>query len=153
VALFEGNPIQLVGGVEDAILQNIVQFEIGLNLRVIEIVLRLTNLLGVIVPIVGSDLESTLLSVDHGLDVFCFLSSFAGCGRNDGIHKFESGLGSLGHLIFQFPSGKAGKSEQLRLLCANLRQPRNRVARVIGIAAFSAVPGALEDRLTSATIA
>ena len=69
VPLFEGESIELIGRVEDAVLEHIVELEIGLHLRIVEIVTRFADLLGVEVPVPGLELEATLLGVDDGLNV------------------------------------------------------------------------------------
>ena len=54
VPLFECDPVQLCGSIENTILQHIVQFEIRLDLIFIEIELRLSHLLRVEIPIPAS---------------------------------------------------------------------------------------------------
>ena len=145
VALFESEAVELVRSVEDAILQHVVELEIGLDLRIVEIVPGFANLLGVEVPVPGLELEAALLGVDHGLDIFRFLAALRSGGGHDRIHKLQRGFGSFGHLVFELPRGKAWEAEQLGLLSTKLRETRDGVARVVGVAAFGAVPGMLED--------
>ncbi len=57
--LGEGQPVEQVGGIEDAVLQHIVDLEIRFDLRLIEIVFRLANLLGVEIPVPWLELESS----------------------------------------------------------------------------------------------
>ena len=72
LALLEGDAVELVGGVEHAVLQHVVQLEVGLDLRFVEIVLGLADLLGVEVPVPRLELEAALLRVDQRLNVFGF---------------------------------------------------------------------------------
>ena len=58
VALLEGDAVELVGGVKHAILQHIVQLEIGLDLRFVQVVLGFADLLGVEVPVPWLQLEA-----------------------------------------------------------------------------------------------
>src|SRR5260370_3322600 len=80
VVLCERNSVELIGRVEDAVLQHVVDFEIGFYLSIIDVVASLANLLSVEVPIVGLDLEATLLNLDDGLDVFSLASGLGSCG-------------------------------------------------------------------------
>ena len=68
-ALLEGDAVELVGGVEHAVLEHVVQLEVGLDLRLVQIVLRLAHLLGIEVPVPGLKLESALLRIDERLNV------------------------------------------------------------------------------------
>ena len=72
VALLESDAVELVGGVEDAVLQDVVEFEVWLDLGFVEVVLRLADLLGVEIPVPGLQLKSAVLCVDDGLDIFAF---------------------------------------------------------------------------------
>ena len=56
-ALGEGQAVKLVGGIEDAVGQHLVELEIGLQLVVIERVALLADLLGIEVPVGRGRLE------------------------------------------------------------------------------------------------
>ena len=152
VALLEGDAVELVGGVEDAVLQHVVQLEVGLDLLLVEIVLRLAHLLGVEVPVPGLELEAALLLVDDGLDVLGFGGGACRRGRHRCVHELQRRLRRLRHLVVELPGGKVGIAEQLGLLRAKLRDLGDGVARVVGIAVLGAVPGVGEDRLARGAI-
>src|SRR6202453_3602611 len=82
--LFEGDAIELIGGVKDAVLQYTVEFEVGLYLRIIDVEAGFADLLGVEVPVIGLNLEATLLGIDDGLDVFRFASGLCSGGGEIG---------------------------------------------------------------------
>ncbi len=63
MAFLEGEAVELVRGVEHAILEHVVQLEIRLDLRFIEVVFGLADLLGVELPIPRLQLERRLLRV------------------------------------------------------------------------------------------
>ena len=56
----EADAVQLVRRVEHAILQDPVQLEVWLHLRLIQVVFRLAHLFGIEVPIPGLQLETAL---------------------------------------------------------------------------------------------
>ena len=56
VALLEGEAVELVRGVEDAVLEHVVQLEVRLDLGLVQIVFRLAHLLGVELPVPGLEL-------------------------------------------------------------------------------------------------
>src|SRR5260370_5754362 len=153
VALFESNSVELIGRVVDAVLQHVVDFEIGFYLSMIDVVASLANLLSVEVPIVGLDLEAPLLNLDDGLDVFSLASGLGSCGGNDGIHELQCGFGFLSHLVLKLPRGETRKAEEFGFLCAELGEMGDGVASVVGVGALGAVPGTVEDGLTRRAIA
>ena len=69
LSLLERDAIELVGGKEHAVLENVVDLEVRLDLRLIERVLRLSHLLRIVLIIPRSQLESALLRVDELLHV------------------------------------------------------------------------------------
>jgi hypothetical protein len=73
LALLEGQPVELVGRVEDALLQDAVELEVGAELRLVEGVLLLADLLGVVGPVPGRELEALLLlrPSARGSMIFC----------------------------------------------------------------------------------
>ena len=56
LALLEGDAVEFGRGEEDAVEQDVVQFEVGLDLRFIEGVARLPHFLGIEVPVPGGEL-------------------------------------------------------------------------------------------------
>jgi hypothetical protein len=69
-ALFESDPVELIGRIEHAVLQDIVQLKVGLDCLFVEVVPGFANLLGIEVPIPGLELETAFLGVDYGLNIF-----------------------------------------------------------------------------------
>ncbi len=111
VALFEGDAVELVGGVEDAVLQDVVELEVGLDLDFVEVVLGLADLLGVEVPVPGLELESRRSGASMtSLDVFGFAVGLGGRGGDERVHELEGGFRGLGHLVFELPGGVGRES-------------------------------------------
>lgn len=79
----EGQAIEPVGGIEDAIFQHAVQLEIGFYLILVEVVFRLADLRGVMVPVPGFQVEMIAALVDLGLDFggFTLLLGRGGAGQ------------------------------------------------------------------------
>src|SRR6516164_1775440 len=103
VTLFESESIELIGSVEHSILQHVVQLKIRLYLRIIDVVTGLANLIGVVSPVPGLELESAVLTINDPLAVSGFLGSLCGGSRHDSIHEPQSGRRSLRHLVFNLP--------------------------------------------------
>ncbi|KAG1188331.1 hypothetical protein G6F35_014281 [Rhizopus arrhizus] len=113
-------------------------FEVRLDLRLVQIVLGLAHLLGVEVPVRGSDLEPTLLRVDHLLDLAGFGAGLGGGGRHGVGQQLQRGGRSLGHLVAQLVVGEGIKAEQLGLLRTQLGQALHGLPGVVGIATLGA---------------
>ncbi len=88
-ALFEGDSVKLRGRVENAVLQDVIQLEVWLDLRFVEIVLRLAHLVRVKLPVPGFELEAAVLLVDESLNVLGFSVCLGGCPRNQGVHELQ----------------------------------------------------------------
>ena len=98
VSLLERQPVQLVGGEKHSVLQHVVQFEVGHDLRFIQIVLRLPHLLGVILPVPRLELEPALLGVDQLLHVGSLHARTRCRWRNQIRQQLDRILRSLGAL-------------------------------------------------------
>ena len=152
LALFEGEAVELMRSVEDAVLEHVVQLEIGLDLRLVQVVFRLAHLLGVELPIPGLDGEPAMLRVNQGLDVLGFSRSSGRGSRHQRIEKMLRRLRRFCHLIGQVPCRVVGEAEQRGFFGAQLGEPRDNGARVVGVAALRAVPGVLKDRLARGAV-
>ena len=97
-------------------------------------------------------LEAALLGVGRRLDVVSFAGSLCRRRGHDSIHELQSGFGVFGHLIFELPRGEAGIAEEFGFLRPKLRQPGDRVARVVGVSSLGAVPGMLKNCLAGGAI-
>ena len=58
--------------VEDAVLEHVIEFEIGFDLRLVQVVFRLAHLFGVKLPVPGLDFEPATLRVNERLNVLSF---------------------------------------------------------------------------------
>ena len=113
VALLEREPVELIGGVEDAVLQDVVELEVRPHLRFIEVVLGLADLLGVELPVVRRELEAAVFRVDDGLHLRDLGMRFRDrCGNESG-QQLDGVLGSRGHLIVEGERGVGRVSEEL----------------------------------------
>src|SRR6266436_5963594 len=152
VPFLEGDSVELICGVEHSVLEHVVEFEIGLHLRIVDVVASLADLLSVEVPIVRLNLEATLLgvflAVDDSLNICGFAVGLCGCGGDDSIHELQCGFRCLRHLINEFPSGEARITKEFGLPRAKLSETCDGVARIVGVAPLGAVPGVFEYGLT-----
>ena len=152
-ALFEGNTVKLVRSVKDAVVQHVVQLEIGPGLRLVQIIFRLAHLLGIKVPVRRLERESAMLRIDERLNILCLALSLGGCRGHQRVHELERCFRRAGHLVCQLPSRVVGVAQQFGLLRAQLRQTGDNVARVVRAAALRAIPRVLEERLPRGAIA
>lgn len=67
-AALEGDAVEPGGGIEHTILQNLVDLEIGLQRRFIQVIAFLAHLLGIALPVPGLEGKGLALLVDRGLD-------------------------------------------------------------------------------------
>src|SRR5215470_9402724 len=70
-AALEREPEQLIGGVERG-FDNVIELEVGLDLALVDVALALAQLLGVVAPVPGRELEIAALLLDqrlHGIAV------------------------------------------------------------------------------------
>ena len=112
-SFFKRDAVELGGGVKHAILKDVVQLEIGLNLRLFQVVLSLAHLVAVEIPIPGLQLEAALLSLDERLNLACLFASLPGGAGHERVHELDGCLGRLRHLVLEFPGGVVGKTKQL----------------------------------------
>ena len=63
-ALLERNSVEFVRGEKDPVIKHVLELEVGLHLRFIEIVFGLTHFFGVKLPVGRAKFESAFLSVD-----------------------------------------------------------------------------------------
>ena len=90
LALLEGQPVELVGGVEHAVLQHVVELEVRLDLVLVEVVLRLAHLLGVELPVPRLQLEACF-SAFWSLSISAWMSFASRLARpRDGRHQLAA---------------------------------------------------------------
>ena len=99
------------GGLDDP-----VQLQIGLGRRLIDIVQALAQLLGVIAPVPGRDLEIPALRLNQCLQGVAVGECALQGARPHGTQKLTYGAGRLGHLIVKAIIGISRIAEQLRAL-------------------------------------
>ncbi len=95
----ETDAIELRRCPEHAILQHRVQFKIGLNLVLIQIVTGTPHLFGIKTPVPGLQGKIALLLIDSLLDSRRFTLRTTARGRHDVMHKRQRRLRRFGHLI------------------------------------------------------
>ena len=159
LALFERQTIELVGCEKHTVLEHIVEFEIRLDLIFIQVVLRLADLLGVHLPVPRRELEMLAALevlaalVDDHLNVLGFAARF-GCGGGHQLREKRLHRGRcFRHLVVEHIRGIVWEPEQRGLLRTKLRDCRDRVARVVGVAFFGTRPGMFEQLLARGAIA
>src|SRR6266478_1730073 len=100
-SFLEGNSVEFVRRKEYAVVKHVLEFEIRLYLRIIQIVFSLANFLGIVFPVSWAKCKSALLCVDQFLHARGFVASFRrGRGHNSG-QQLLSRLWRLGHLIVE----------------------------------------------------
>ncbi len=83
VPFLEGDSVKPGRGVKDAVDQDVIQLEVGLDLRFVESVTRLPDLFGIKGPVPGSELEAALFLIDQFLHVGRFLARVRDRGRRE----------------------------------------------------------------------
>ncbi len=156
-ALLEGHAVQFGHRVEDALLEHVVQFQVRLQLVLVEIVLGLAHLLGVVGPVPGLQRESRLLlglllPVDHGLQHGAFLAGVGDRGRRQlgqhGVDRFRV----LGGLFGQAERGVAGIAHDRGALGAQFGHARDDGAVVERVAAAAAGDRGLVQALAQGAV-
>ena len=155
--LLEGQAVELARGVEHAVLQHVLHFQVGLELRLVEVVLVGADLLGVIRPVPRLQLEAglalgRLLLVDHGLQIGAFTLGI-GNGRRGQLaqHPVDRFRGLRG-FVGEDVRGVGRVAEHLRLLGAQLQDRRHQLGVVELIAAAATVDRGLEQALAQRAV-
>ena len=78
-----------------------IEFEIGLHLRLVDIIVGFANFLCVKLPVRGAQCEATLLSVDYLLHAGCFAARLGRRRGNHIGHQLLSRSGRLGHFVIK----------------------------------------------------
>ncbi len=131
--LLERQPVQLVRGEEDSIPKNAIELEVRLELRLVESISRLSDLLRVVLIIPRCQLEPALLPVDQILHL-TNLGACLCCRCGDEIGEKLRRVGwSLRHLIVERECRIARKAKQLRPLRAKLGEPLHDSTRIVRI--------------------
>ena len=112
-ALLEGQAVKLLGHVEHAVFQHVVDHEVLLDLLVIEGVALRTHLAGIILPVPRGELEGLAILLQAFLQHggFAFLRGAQG-GHHVG-HETDGGLRIGYHAVVHLPAGVTRLAEQL----------------------------------------
>ena len=148
----EGDPVHLVRGEEDAVVQDAVELEVGAHLGLVDVVLRLAHLFGVEVPVRGGEREAALRRVDLLLDPGRLAARLGGRRGDEVVHQLVRVLGRLRHLVVEDVVRVGLEAEQLRLLRAQLRQARHDGRRVVLAAVVAALLRGREDLLAQGAV-
>ena len=145
--LLEGQPVELVGGIEDAVIEHLVELEILLQLVAIDRKALLADLLGVEIPVGRSDLEVRSLGRGEGADVGRFGALLGSDRGRQAREEIDRGLTGLRHLIVERVIGPVRLTEQRRFLRPQLSDLADDRPGVVGVALFGAVDACIEQRL------
>ena len=149
----EGQAIELVGCVEDSILQHAIQHEIGLEVGFVEVVLSLLQALSIVVEVPSSELEVLTLSLlSEGFEFGDIVSDLSTEGGSQLADEALYGLGTASHLVAQCPRGEVGQPEELCLLGAQGSDAGDRGVRIRAITTRAARERSLEDTATDITV-
>jgi len=111
--LDEFEPVELAAEGENA-LADVVQLEVGPEGGIVEGILFLAQLLGVIPPIPGGELEPAALAVDQGLKSGGFLLRLDEGGLPELFQEGVDPGGGLGHVVFQDEGGVVIVAQEAR---------------------------------------
>src|SRR5262249_45575630 len=143
-AALEREPEQLISRVERS-LDDVVQLEIGLHLALVDIALALAQLLGVVAPIPGRELEIAALLRNERLHGIAVDERARARGLPYPLQQIAHRLRRLRHRVVELVVREALVAEQPRALGAqrqNLGDDRLVVGLAIAVAARD--PGAEE---------
>src|SRR5262249_6562473 len=104
---------QAAGSFESG-FDHLLKLEIRLDLGLIEIELRLAQLLRIITPVVRSQWEVASLLRDQGLQFFTLGAGFGSCATPHLVQQTARGRRRLGHLIVKPVVGESRKAQELR---------------------------------------
>ena len=126
-ARFEGDAVELCGGVEHAIHQHAVQLKVGLHGRFVDGVLLLAQLLGVVLPVPGCEREGLgLVGLGFGVDQLLHLRRLhlgaAECSSGQRPYHAIHGLGGLRGFIGHHIGGVMRVAQQRGPLCPQAGQ-------------------------------
>ena len=152
VPLLESQSVQLVGGEEDAVLQNVIELEVRHDLGFIQVILRLPHLLRVILPVPRLQLETSALRVDQLLHVGRFGAGARRGRRNEIGEELYRVLRGFGPLRRQRVGRPGWIAEQLGFFRAQLGHATDRVPGIVAVAACGAQRRKLEQLLAHRTI-
>ncbi len=142
-ALRKTQPEQAVSGVERG-LDHMVEREIRLDRRVVEIGTALPQLFGIVAPVPRRQREIAALLRHNRLQGVA-IGERAGPRRlPDPLQQAAHGLRRLGHRILQPIGGEGRKAQQLRALLAQAKDLDNDLVIVVGIAIVAARDKGLE---------
>src|SRR5258708_5716656 len=111
VPFLEGDSVELICGVEHSVLEHVVEFEIALHLRIVDVLASLPDLLRVQLPIVRLDLEATLLGVYDSLDICSFAAGLCSRGGGEKIPEMQCTFRCLRPLIKEFSVGEVRRTK------------------------------------------
>ncbi len=123
---------------EDAVVQDAVELEVGPDLRLVEVVLGLADLLGVEVPVGGGRRGSRPPRVDLLLHVRRLAARLLRRGGHEVGHELLGVLRRLRHLVVEDIGGVVGKPRSFAFSRAQLREARDDRPRVVGAAVVAA---------------
>ena len=91
---------------------------------------RLADLLGIEIPVPGSDLEAAFFLIDGLLHVSCLAVSIGDCGHRQVGQKLVYGRNIFRCLVFQLIGGMVFVTEQFGAFRSQLCGPKNDLARI-----------------------
>src|SRR5258705_9057067 len=116
-AALEREPEQLKGGIERS-LDDVVQLEVGLDLALVDVALTLAQLLGVVAPVPGRELEIAALLLNERLHGVTVHERARARGLPHPLEQVAHRLRRLRHGIVELVVREALVAEQPRALRA-----------------------------------
>src|SRR3954452_3661327 len=141
-AALERKPEQLVSRIECS-LDDVIELEVGLDLALVDVALALAQLLGVVAPVPGRELEVAALLLDERLHGVAVDERARARGLPHPLEQITHRLRRLRHRIIELVVREAAIAEQPRALGAQ-RQNLGDDRLIVGLAAAIATrdPGA-----------
>ena len=107
--------VELTGNVKGS-LENVFEFEVRTEGLFIQVILGLADLLGVIPPVPGLELEARVVLLPEGFPFGGFLQSLATSGFPDLAEEGVDLIGVLGHVLGQGVVGEGGEAQDVGLI-------------------------------------
>ena len=148
----ERQSVQLVRREEDAVLKDAVEREIGPHLGLVDVVVRLPDLLGVELPVRRREREASLFRVDELLHARGLAARLRRRRRDHVGQELQRILRRLRHPVGQDVGGVRRETEEVRPLRAQLREPLHDRLRVVRPAVVAPGLRNFEDPLSQGAV-
>ena len=152
VPLLECDAVELRGGEEDAVFQNVIQLEVRPYLPFVEVELGLPYLLRVELPVPRLEREAAFLRVDELLHARRLAARFRGRRRDQVGHQLDGVFRRLRHLVVEVVGRVRRITEKLCALRSELSKAGDDGFRVVVAAVIAAGDRCIVETLAEVAI-